>query len=68
MAIETYYRLNPIDGEAEAAYYTQFMASNGFINLFKKRSASALDNRTSRDVLGHILKSNKGLLTTSWKS
>jgi hypothetical protein len=30
------------------------MAANGFINLFKKRTASALDDRTSRDVLGQI--------------
>jgi hypothetical protein len=36
-AIEAYYRWNPINPEAETATYKQFMASNGFIDLFKKR-------------------------------
>jgi hypothetical protein len=37
MAIDAYYRWNPIDSEAEESTFRQFAASNGFVNLFKKR-------------------------------
>jgi hypothetical protein len=37
IAIDSYYRWNPIDSEAEEPTFRQFMASNGFVNQFKKR-------------------------------
>jgi hypothetical protein len=37
MAINSYYQWNPIDAEAENPPVKQFMASNGFLNSFKKR-------------------------------
>jgi hypothetical protein len=38
MAIEAYYRWNPINADDEVPSYKQFMASNGFTHLFKKRN------------------------------
>jgi hypothetical protein len=37
LAIDAYYQWNPIDSEAEIPAFKQFMCSNGFVNLFKKR-------------------------------
>jgi hypothetical protein len=59
LAIDAYYRWNLIDPESEVMDYKQFMASNGFIHLFKRGIVSARDDHISNGIRCQILSPKK---------